>query len=184
MKYFLWINSIVILILTGYHIYNFNNEKKYVKEILEYIKDDILRKRLTHDLNWYIQRIYYYKYVYYLLSITIMEINSIIPVLNTSLTEEKRVTISLISVMATIFAGIISFTKCSESWIKHRNTYENMKYEVENYINKVDIYNNENKAKDNFYKRYDELKYKSLNQWSILRKEENRNNDKKIKDIK
>ncbi len=113
-----------------------------------------------------------------------MEINCIIPVLNTSLTEEKRVTISLISVIATIFAGIISFTKCSESWIRHRNTYENMKYEVENYINKVDIYNNENKAKGNFYKRYDELKYKNLNQWSILRKEENRNNDKKIKDSK
>ncbi len=44
MKYFLWINSIVILNLTGYHIYNFNNEKKYVKEILEYIKNDILKK--------------------------------------------------------------------------------------------------------------------------------------------
>ncbi len=105
---------------------------------------------MTHDLDWYIQRIYYYKYIYYLLSIAIMEINSIIPVLNTSLTEEKRVTISLISVIATIFTGIISFTKCSESWIRHRNTYENIKYEVENYINKVDIYNDENKAKYNF----------------------------------
>ncbi len=46
MKYFLWTNSIVVLFLTGYHIYNLHNEKKYTKEILEYIKDDILKKKI------------------------------------------------------------------------------------------------------------------------------------------
>ncbi|KEI76192.1 hypothetical protein N486_10645 [Clostridium botulinum B2 128] len=181
---FVRINIIIFVLLTIYHFYNLKYEKKYITQILAFVKDDVLIKQLSHDLNWYIVRIYYYKYVYYFLSVLIIEINAIIPVLNTSLKDEKRAIISLISVIATISAGVVSFTKCSESWIKHRNTYENIKYEIENYINNLDKYKDKNKAKNKFCERYAELKYKDLAQWLILRTEEDKCNDSDNKNEK
>lgn len=74
---------------------------------------------------------------YYILSITVIQINDIIPFINNSLPDDKRNIISLISVIATISTGLITFTKCNEGLIRDRNTYESIKYEVEIYTNKV-----------------------------------------------
>ena len=120
-----------------------NSLKKELKSIWIYtesIENKLAKKRIDHLLDWYIRKANFYKNLFYVLSFSLIVINSLIPVLiNTQITN-KDLIISSISCIATIITSSLTLFTMKDTWFRYRDSVESMKSECIKFTHKIGVY--------------------------------------------
>lgn len=116
-------------------------EKKSIDSLILNIKDDAIKNRIKQVLDWHIERATYSKYLFYILSIIIIILNSAIPIL-TKL--DQGLLIIIISSSVTIVTGILTLVNFKDGWYRYRETAEKIKTECIKFSSKCSEYTAEN----------------------------------------
>ncbi len=117
-----------------------NKELKSIWIYTESIENKLAKKRIDHLLDWYIRKANFYKNLFYVLSFSLIVINSLIPVLiNTQITN-KDLIISSISCIATIITSSLTLFTMKDTWFRYRDSVESMKSECIKFTHKIGVY--------------------------------------------
>ena len=126
---------------------NRNSLKKELNSLniyTENIKDELIKKRIEHLLDWYIRKANFYKNLFYILSMLLIIINAIIPVLSGTQINNKDIVISCISSIATIITSSLTLFTMKDTWFRYRNSVEIMKSECIKFNCNLNEYNGNN----------------------------------------
>ena len=117
-----------------------NKELKSIWIYTESIENKLAKKTIDHLLDWYIRKANFYKNLFYVLSFSLIVINSLIPVLiNTQITN-KDLIISSISCIATIITSSLTLFTMKDTWFRYRDSVESMKSECIKFTHKIGVY--------------------------------------------
>ena len=117
-----------------------NKELKSIWIYTESIENKLAKKRIDHLLDWYIRKANFYKNLFYVLSFSLIVINSLIPVLiNTQITNKDFI-ISSISCIATIITSSLTLFTMKDTWFRYRDSVESMKSECIKFTHKIGVY--------------------------------------------
>ena len=97
----------------------------YTKEI----ENELIRNRVSYLMEWYVRKCTYYKNIYYSLSVLLIVINASIPILNQTVWKYSKITVSIISSLATISTSVMTLFTMKDTWFRYRNSVELMKKE-------------------------------------------------------
>ena len=120
-----------------------NSLKKELKSIWIYtesIENKLAKKRIDHLLDWYIRKANFYKNLFYVLSFSLIVINSLIPVLINTQIMNKDLIISSISCIATIITSSLTLFTMKDTWFRYRDSVESMKSECIKFTHKIGVY--------------------------------------------
>lgn len=147
----------------------------YIPKLLEKIEDDKLKNYIAHALYTYAVRARFYKYGYYICSITALVAPTIVVILNSGFGESvlTKLGVSIFSGIATVASGMLGIVKFKESWTRYRYHCELLKGEVAAYINKQGPYENADKIKQTFYEHVNKIFNDEVCDWKKLRQENN-----------
>lgn len=118
------------------HFKNCNSLKKELESLDLYvskIKDDTIKKRISHLLDWYIRKATFYKNLFYSMSMFLIIINALIPVISQSSLGNKDIVISVGSSIATVISSALTLFTMKDTWFRYRNYVELIKEECMKY---------------------------------------------------
>ena len=113
-----------------------NNLKKELKSLdmyVEKIEDRVIKSRILHLLDWYIRKANFYRNIFYVMSVSLIVINAIIPVIIQMSLVEKDIIVSIISSLATVISGVLTLFTMKDTWGRYREYAELIKEECMKY---------------------------------------------------
>lgn len=156
-----------------------NQEKKYIEKIEQSIDNKIVQERIKYLLIWYSHKATINKYLYFAFVAISIIAPALITLINSCVKDSflgmnKTCLISLISTIATIFAGILAITRWQEGWLRYRKTAELIKSKVSIYlIKRKNSENDDNKKIDNeFISEIEDIVQKENAEWLSMRRDE------------
>lgn len=149
------------------------HDSYYIPKLLEKIEDDKLKNYIAHELYTYAVRARFYKYGYYICSVTALVAPTIVVVLNTGVIETTltKFGVSVFSGISAIASGMLGIVKFKESWTRYRYNCEMLKTEVAAYINGQGVYVSADKREQTFYERVNAIINEEILDWRKLRQE-------------
>ncbi len=131
------------------NLYDYDNEKKFILEILDKIENDIIRYRVSNLLIWYVKRASLYKISFMSSTITVSAIGVLIPIATNFAFDNSstKIFISVLGGLSTILTAVVSLFACRENWLRYRISAEALKSEVVKYLTLLPPYCDENKDK-------------------------------------
>ncbi|MFR0018739.1 MAG: DUF4231 domain-containing protein [Paraclostridium sp.] len=91
------------------------------------IKDEIIKQRVHQVLEWNIKKSTNNKRAFYILSISVLVLNSSIPIIN-QLNGYPAI-VTAISSIGAVITGVITLINFKDVWYRYRSTTENIKRE-------------------------------------------------------
>lgn len=145
----------------------------YIPKLLGKIENDKLKDQIAHELYTYAVRAKFYKYGYYICSITALVSPTIVVILNSVSSETVivKLGVSIFSGIAAIASGMLGIVKFKESWTRYRYNCEILKAEVAAYINRQGDYENSDGREQLFYKNVKAIINEEIYDWKKLRQE-------------
>jgi hypothetical protein len=125
-----------------------NSTKKELESIPIYvgrIENEALKERIEHILDWYIRKAVFCKNLFYEISVVLVLINASIPIINQIGFDNKDITVSIISSIATILTSFMTLFTMKDTWFRYRKYVELIKTECMLYNCKCDNYSEENR---------------------------------------
>lgn len=171
MRYLIWILICIEVAVILLFYCSYKKEKEYIKKLVENQVERKIKVTLQEDLVYFLLKTYIYKGLFYCLNIAVIYINAFIPILNQGIEEENRIYISVMAAIASVCTSFITFSSCHKNWTRHRNTFEILKYEVEDYIYESEGQDECLALFEKFYSNYKKAKLKNLDGWIALREE-------------
>ena len=111
-------------------------EKLDFQLLYEFIPDEEMKKRIRATGNWYIEKAIRCKVLFYFLSI----LGIFLPLVATGAnafgnagSELVRISTILCSLITSLSASLLAFTRCGDKWKIYRKTIENIKRELSSY---------------------------------------------------
>lgn len=92
-----------------------------------HIQNKIIRARVEQVLNWNVKKATYHKYLFYLLSMITIILNSSIPIINQL--NEYDLAITIIASITSIITSILTLINFKDVWYRYRKTAEEIKRE-------------------------------------------------------
>lgn len=152
-------------------------EWDYIEYLCHKIQNEVLRKRVKNSLEWYVIRSSRYRMFHLILS----GIGIFIPPITAYMTQNEILRNiwsdwnALLMILCSISMTIISTSKLQEKRINYRRTAEQIKTEVNLYLNNVNPYSENNREKI-FAKNLEKIIYVERMHWEEMfqKKEENK----------
>lgn len=147
----------------------------YIPKLLEKIENDKVGDYIAHELYTYAFRARFYKYGYYICSITALVAPTIVVVLNSGFSETDltKLGVSIFSGIAAISSGMLGIVKFKESWTRYRYNCEMLKAEIAVYINNSGEYEKTDKKEELFFQNINVIINGEITDWKKLRQENN-----------
>lgn len=147
----------------------------YIPKLLEKIEDEQLKDYIAHELYTYAVRARFYKYGYYICSITALVAPTIVVIINSRFSESDsgKLSVSIFSGIATIASGMLGIVKFKETWTRYRYNCEILKSEIAAYINNKGDYEDAWEKEELFYERINSIINGEISDWRKLRQENN-----------
>lgn len=147
----------------------------YIPKLLEKVGDDKVKDYIAHELYTYAVRARFYKYGYYICSITALVAPTIVVILNSGFSETDltKLGVSIFSGIAAISSGMLGIVKFKESWTRYRYNCEILKTEIAVYINDSGEYEKTDKKEELFFQNINAIINGEITDWKKLRQENN-----------
>ena len=121
-----------------------NLEQKLHNNSNSVILDDYLEKRFEQSVKWYIRKARTFKMMYYICSIIGISVPICIPLVYGSCFLEdgnpKKCIITILSIITSISASLISLFKAKEKWVHFRFVAEKLQSELSLFVEGVGVY--------------------------------------------
>lgn len=130
---------------------------------IDKIENVSIKMRIEHILKMYARKSTLYRWLYYRMSVLIIIINALIPVINQISSDDRlKYVVSIMSAVASVFAGIITLYCMKDTWYRYRKNAELIKKECMYFNSKIGDYSGE-----------DRESYLTMNIEKILSEEKN-----------
>ena len=122
--------------------------------------DGYIRVRFEQSVKWYIKKANIFKRLYYFLSIVGIALPATIPIVNSindCSTHANSVIITILSVITSISASLLTFFKARDKWIQYRYMAEKLQAELSLYVGQIDSYESDKERNKAFLKKMEQL---------------------------
>lgn len=140
------------------------------------ISDPYISTRFEQSVKWYVKKANKFKKIYYIFSIIGIALPATVPIIN-SVFEctgfHCDIIITVISVMTSVAASILTLLKAQEKWIHYRNVAEILQTELSLYVGEVGDYKYNNKN-ETFIRKIETIMSDEHAKWQEMYKNESK----------